>query len=59
MYWYQREPTLKDILSDQIVMAVMAADRVAPQELEEILRRVKSSRARRATEAARPVLGRP
>ena len=57
MYWYHREPTLEDMLSDQIVKAMMEADRVDPQELEEILRRVKSSRARRATEAALPALG--
>jgi len=57
MYWCHREPTLKDMLSDQIVMAVMEADRVAPRELAELLRRVKSSRARRATEAALPALG--
>jgi hypothetical protein len=52
MYWYHREPTLEDMLSDQIVMAVMEADRVDPQELEEILRRVKSCRARRTIEPA-------
>ena len=34
MHWWHREPTLKDMLSDSIVRAVMEADGVDPQELE-------------------------
>jgi len=43
MYWYHREPTLKDMLSDQVVLAVMEADGVDPQEVEDLLKRVKLS----------------
>ena len=40
MNWCDREPTLKGILSDSIVRAVMEADGVNPHELEVMLRRV-------------------
>jgi hypothetical protein len=40
MHWCHREPTLKDMLSDSIVRAVMEADGVDPQELEEMLTRI-------------------
>jgi hypothetical protein len=33
-----REPRLSDVLSDPVVMAVMRADRVNPDELARILR---------------------
>ena len=39
MIWRQREPTLKEILSDSIVTALMEADGVDPHELEAMLRR--------------------
>jgi hypothetical protein len=32
--WCTREPTLREILSDSIVIAVMAADGVDPKALE-------------------------
>lgn len=38
MTWCDREPTLKDILSDPIIMVVMKADGVDPQQLEATLR---------------------
>jgi hypothetical protein len=40
MNWCRREPTLKDILSDSIIKAVMEADRVDARELEAMLRQV-------------------
>ena len=38
--WYQREPTIAEILSDSIVKAMMRADRVDPEMLERDLRSV-------------------
>ena len=40
MIWRQREPTLKEILSDSIVTALMQADGVDPVELEAMLTRI-------------------
>ena len=40
MIWRQREPTLKEILSDPIVTALMRADGVDPFELEAMLTRI-------------------
>jgi hypothetical protein len=40
MSWRIREPTLEEILSDPIVMDVMAADGVDPQKLEAALRQM-------------------
>ena len=40
MIWRQREPTLKEILSDSIVTALMAADGVDPYELEAMLQKI-------------------
>jgi hypothetical protein len=37
MHWYHREPTLKEMLSDSIIRAVMRADGVRPHEVEAIL----------------------
>jgi hypothetical protein len=37
MHWYHREPTLKEMLSDSIVRAVMRADGVHAHEIEAIL----------------------
>jgi hypothetical protein len=34
---YHREPTLAEVLSDPVTLAVMAADRVDPQELSATL----------------------
>ncbi len=42
MYWCNREPTLRDILSDSIVIDVMQADGVDPQKLEAALRQMAS-----------------
>jgi uncharacterized protein YpbB len=36
--WYQREPTIAEILSDSLVKVVMRADGVDPQVLERDLR---------------------
>ena len=46
MHWCHREPTLKDILSDSIIRAVMDADGVDPHELEMMLTRVDRSPSR-------------
>jgi hypothetical protein len=40
MNWYRREPTLKEMLSDSIVRAMMDADGVDPHELEAMLKEV-------------------
>jgi hypothetical protein len=40
MIWRQREPTLKEILSDPIVTALMSADGVDPLELEAMLTQI-------------------
>ena len=44
------ELTLKDALSDSIVKAVMAADRVDPREFEANLRHIAKTRAEPASE---------
>jgi hypothetical protein len=36
--WYQREPTIAEILSDSLVRVVMRADGVDPEMLERDLR---------------------
>jgi hypothetical protein len=55
MYWCRREPTLKDILSDSIIKAVMEADRVDARELEAMLRQVgRSSRPAPSARRWRP-----
>ena len=41
MIWRQREPTLKELLSDSIVTALMSADGVDPLELEAMLTQIK------------------
>jgi len=38
--WYQREPTISEILSDSMVRAVMRADGVDPRLLERELRTI-------------------
>jgi hypothetical protein len=38
--WYQREPTISEILSDSIIRAVMRADGVDPRLLERELRTI-------------------
>jgi hypothetical protein len=43
MHWCHREPTLKDMLADSIVRAVMAADGVDPHELEAMLTQIGRS----------------
>jgi hypothetical protein len=40
MIWRQREPTLKEILSDSIVTALMSADGVDPVELEAMMTQI-------------------
>jgi hypothetical protein len=48
MFQCPRELTLKDVLSDSIVKAVMAADGVDPQELEASLREIARRRGQPA-----------
>jgi hypothetical protein len=38
--WYQREPTISEILSDSIIKAMMRADGVDPRLLERELRTI-------------------
>jgi hypothetical protein len=40
---YRSDPTLAEVLSDPIVKALMAADKVAPEELQHSLRRIAGS----------------
>ena len=40
MRWFPSEPTLAEMLSDPIVRALMAADRVAPEELRANLAKI-------------------
>jgi hypothetical protein len=40
MFSCRREPTLDDILSDSIILAMMKADGVDPNELEKSLRQM-------------------
>jgi hypothetical protein len=40
MRWFRSEPTIAELLSDPIVGALMAADRVAPEELRENLTKI-------------------
>jgi len=49
--WCRREPTITEMLSDSMVMAMMAADGVDPTALEAQLRGIASATA------ARPVAG--
>jgi hypothetical protein len=50
MIWRQREPTLKEILSDPIVTALMSADGVDPLELEAMLTQInRQSKSLRQT----------
>jgi hypothetical protein len=54
MKWRHREPTIKEILSDSIIRAMMHADGVDPNELEAMLRRMaQTSSAARAAAANR------
>jgi hypothetical protein len=39
MRWCHSEPTIAELLSDPIVRALMAADRIAPEELQANLTR--------------------
>ena len=61
MNWCNREPTIKEILSDSMIRAMMHADGVDPNELEAMLRRMAlrylagaSSGGREATERIVP-----
>ena len=40
MHWFHSEPTIAEMLSDPIVRALMAADRIAPEELEANLTKI-------------------
>jgi hypothetical protein len=40
MLWCHSEPTIAELLSDPIVRALMAADRVAPEELRASLTKI-------------------
>ena len=40
MRWYDRDPTLQEILSDPIFVDLMQADKVDPYELQTMLKEV-------------------
>jgi hypothetical protein len=40
MYWLQGEPSLKDVLADPVVHAMMRRDNVDPERLRELLWRI-------------------
>jgi hypothetical protein len=42
--WPIQEPPLRDIFADPIIRALMASDRVLPEEIETLLRRVCAER---------------
>jgi hypothetical protein len=46
MNWWYREPSLRELLSDSLVITVMKADGVDAEELETMLRIVAASRSR-------------
>jgi hypothetical protein len=46
MNWWCREPTLREMLSDSLVITVMKADGVDAEELKTMLRVVAASRSR-------------
>ena len=46
MNWCHREPTLEEILSEPIILAVMEADGVDPHELEAMLTQITRSSSR-------------
>jgi hypothetical protein len=45
IFWCRSEPTLAEILSDPITMAVMQADAVDPAQLKAVLRNVADERS--------------
>jgi hypothetical protein len=45
MRWCLSEPTIPEMLSDPIVRALMAADRVAPEELQASLKKIAGALA--------------
>jgi hypothetical protein len=51
--WYHREPTITEMLSDTIVVAMMAADGVDPAVLEAQLRDVAAATAARQARGCR------
>jgi hypothetical protein len=53
MIWRQREPTLKEILSDPIVTALMSADGVDPLELEAMLTHIISRKSKSPRQTGR------
>jgi hypothetical protein len=52
MHWCRSEPTIAEMLSDPIVKALMAADRVAPEELEKSLSKIAARLDHRQVPAA-------
>jgi hypothetical protein len=44
---YEREPTLEDVLSDPLVHAMMARDRVGIDEVRALLDRLRNAQSRR------------
>jgi hypothetical protein len=54
MRWCHSEPTIAELLSDPIVRAVMAADRIAPEELQANLTRIAGTLEPQDREVRRP-----
>jgi len=57
MLWCLSEPTLSEMLSDPIIAAVMAADRVAPEELIATLHKIGPTTAGESRDAAGSQIG--
>jgi hypothetical protein len=55
MRWYDRDPTLEEILSDPIFVALMKADDIDPHELRAMLTQVAAvSRSAREADSRKP-----
>ncbi|HEX9322250.1 MAG TPA: hypothetical protein VF913_09040 [Xanthobacteraceae bacterium] len=53
MRWCLSEPTIAEMLSDPVIKALMAADRVAPEELQANLRKIGGALELRHREVSR------
>jgi hypothetical protein len=46
MLWFEGEPTLDDLLSDPVVLALMQRDGIGPDEVRELLSEIERSQSR-------------
>jgi len=54
MHWCHSEPSLAEMLSDPIVTALMAADRIAPEDLRASLMEIAGAIELRPPEVSGP-----